>query len=93
MGMGNGKENGPVLSEALAWCRERGVEFFSFNGNPTQVSWTASPKCYAHIYVDDMAFGCPLVPGSEPGSRPVADWSVIGPAVLAMVQKHFAKAS
>lgn len=36
------------LSEAVEFCRRRGVEFWGVNHNPEQSSWTGSPKVYAH---------------------------------------------
>lgn len=81
------QECGPVLTQAVEFCRSRGVEFWSVNGNPQQSSWTQSPKCYAHIYVDDAAFGCPLREFPRSGSRPVVDWELVGPPVLAMLTK------
>jgi hypothetical protein len=80
---GVGPENGPVLTEAVEFCRRHGVEFHGVNENPLQFTWTQSPKAYAHVYVDDSAFGCPLAPASKPGLRPVVDWSAVGPAVYA----------
>ena len=74
------------LEEAVEFCREHGVEFDAVNCNPDQHSWSSSPKCYAHLYIDDAAFGCPLLP-PENGSRPMADWEVIGPAVLKMIKE------
>lgn len=81
------KENGPVLTEAVEWCRERGVEFWGVNGNPGQSSWTQSPKAYAHLYIDDAAFGCPLVESKKAGNRPHVDWSKVGPAVMEMLER------
>lgn len=78
---GEGKANGPVLSEAVEFCRQQGVEFFAINENPTQKSWTQSPKCYAHVYVDDAAAKCPLLASSKPGGRPMVDWSIVGPEI------------
>lgn len=83
---GDGKENGPVLTDAVEFCRARGVEFYAVNENPTQKSWTTSPKAYAEIFVDDAAIGCPLRPSPRAGGRPVVDWSVVGPAVMAKLQ-------
>jgi hypothetical protein len=85
---GDGKENGPVLSDAVNFCRDRGLEFFSVNGNPTQ-TWTKSPKAYAHVYVDDAAFGCPLRENPRCGGRPYVDWEKVGPAVLDLIRQHF----
>lgn len=72
------------LREAVEYCRQAGVEFFACNCNPTQGKWTQSPKAYAHVYIDDAAIGCPLI---EPdGRRPYADWSVIGPRVMEIIE-------
>jgi hypothetical protein len=75
------EDGGNYLNEAVEFCRSRGVEFWAHNMNPQQASWTASPKVYAHWYIDDAAFGCPLRPGPHPDSRPVVDWSVVGPEI------------
>jgi hypothetical protein len=83
---GTGKENGPVLTEAVEFCRRNGVEFFAVNENPQQASWTQSPKVYAHVYVDDAAHGCPLKENPRAGGRPMVDWSAVGPAVLARIE-------
>ena len=76
--------DGETLTQAVEWCRERGVEFWGVNRNPEQSSWTSSPKAYAQRYVDDSAFGCPLarVPGFN---RPCVDWAVVGPALLELL--------
>jgi hypothetical protein len=74
------------LSEAVEFCRGQGVEFDALNRNPTQDEWTSSPKAYAHVYIDDAAFGCPLTPPLN-GGRPTVDWSVVGPAVMELVRK------
>jgi len=74
--------NGDVLNQAVEFCREHGVEFAGHNVNPEQ-DWSSSPKAYAHVYIDDAAFGCPLVfPGKE---RPYVDWSVVGPGVEELI--------
>lgn len=69
------------LQHVVDFCRERGVEFWGVNQNPQQHTWTSSPKAYAHWYIDDAAWGCPLCPGPYPDSRLMVDWSVVGPAV------------
>ncbi len=76
----DGARHGTVLSEALSWLEEQGVILFAVNENPDQKDWSLSPKPFAHIYVDDSAFGCPLV---HPGGfvRPCVDWSRVGPVV------------
>lgn len=85
---GEGKENGPVLTDAVEFCRANGIEFHAVNGNPEQKSWTQSPKAYAHVYVDDAAFGCPIRPSMKMGNRPVVDWEIVGPAVLELIRQR-----
>lgn len=55
----DGPDDRKVLTAAVEYCRVRGIEFIAINENPTQHEWTTSPKCYAHLYVDDAAYGCP----------------------------------
>jgi hypothetical protein len=78
----DGREGGfNPLTEAVEYCRSAGIEFWAVNANPEQAEWTASPKAYAHIYIDDAAFGCPLKENPRADGRPFADWDKIGPAV------------
>jgi hypothetical protein len=67
--------SGPQLQEAVDYLTQNGVTLFGVNTNPTQHSWTDSPKVYAHVLVDDTAYGCPLVDGDT--ERPYVDWSKI----------------
>ncbi len=83
----DGQANGDVLTQAVEHCRANGVEFASVNENPSQASWTASPKMYCQLYIDDAAFGCPLVHPVN-GKRPFVDWRVVGPSVLQMIESY-----
>lgn len=74
--------NGSTLTEAVEFCQTNGIEFYGINENPTQRSWTTSPKAYAHVYIDDAAFGCPLIESKELGARMMVDWDKVGPAVM-----------
>lgn len=76
---------GERLAEAVAYCEKAGIEFWSINSNPEQTAWTDSPKCYAHIYIDDAAMGCPLI-AHPSGDSMVVDWK----KVSAIVMKHLA---
>jgi predicted mannosyl-3-phosphoglycerate phosphatase (HAD superfamily) len=67
-----------ALTEAVAYLESNGVVLFAVNENPAQSSWTTSPKAYAHLYIDDSAFGCPLV-HPRGFKRPCVDWSKVGP--------------
>jgi len=74
------------LSEAVELCREQGLEFWGVNTNPTQASWTNSPKCDAKLFIDDLAFGVPLVyPYQE---RAYVDWGIVGPKTLEMIHAY-----
>ena len=81
----DGQESGNVLTDAVAFCRNNGIEFDAVNESPEQKTWTTSPKCYAHVYIDDAAFGCPLRENPRSGGRPFVDWDVVGPVIAAMI--------
>jgi hypothetical protein len=76
--------SGRQLDEAVKFCRENDIEFYGVNTNPTQKRWTQSPKAYAHIYIDDAAYGCPLL--VSPLGRAYVDWSIVGPDVLERIK-------
>jgi len=78
-------ESGPVLSDAVAFCNEANIDFYGVNANPDQ-HWSKSPKAYAHVYIDDAAFGCPLRENPRAGGRPFVDWDEVGPKVLQMIK-------
>jgi len=80
--------SGAQLEEATKYIESHGIELFGVNENPEQDSWTKSPKAYAHIYIDDSAFGCPMI---EIDGIAMADWSKIGPAVLRRIREEAAK--
>ena len=50
-------EEYPVLTEAINWCKEKGLEFDAINQNiPGQKKLSGpSPKVMADIYIDDLA--------------------------------------
>ena len=66
-----------LLTDAINWFRERDIPLYGIQTNPTQKYWTASPKAYGELYIDDAALGCPLV-YPEDGSRPYVDWGKVG---------------
>jgi hypothetical protein len=66
------------LRDAVVYLEDNGIKLFGINTNPDQHSWTASPKAYGDIYVDDSAFGCPLV-HPKGFARPCVDWQIVGP--------------
>lgn len=68
--------SGHLLEEALEWLAEKGIKPYAVNENPSQSSWTKSPKVHADLYIDDCSLGCPLqfIDGVQ---RPAADWTKI----------------
>ena len=50
----DGKMMGSLLTDAVNYLRSEGVELFGVNKNPTQESWTSSPKAYGEIYIDTI---------------------------------------
>ena len=68
--------SGELLEPAIAWFRDRNIPLFGVNENPDQKKWTASPKVYADLYIDDSSLGCPLkfMDGER---RAVANWDGI----------------
>ena len=80
----DGAKHGDVLSEAVAYLKAHDVKLYAVNQNPDQIDWSLSPKAYAHIYIDDTAFGCPLIHPSG-FARQCVDWSRVGPAVESLL--------
>ncbi len=78
---------GPMLTDAVDFLETNGIKLYGINKNPDQDSWTESPKAYADIYIDDAAFGCPLI-RPKGFRRPCVDWEQVGPAVLELVLRQ-----
>lgn len=65
-------ESGEYLTQAVNWFKKREIPLYGINENPTQKSWTDSPKVYADLYIDDAALGCPL--HKEESGAIYVDW-------------------
>lgn len=70
----NTMRSGKELADAVKWFEDNNIPLYGANENPTQKSWTASPKVYAHLYIDDAALGCPLKIDPNVSGRPFVDW-------------------
>jgi hypothetical protein len=81
----DGGRHGDVLTDAVNYLQRNGIQLYGINKNPTQVHWTNSPKAYGQLYIDDAAFGCPLIQ-PEGFQRPCVDWEIVGPGVLKMLE-------
>jgi len=76
--------SGQTLEAAVDFLRGKDIQLYGINRNPEQDSWTSSPKAFAHVYVDDAAFGCPLT-HPRGFTHPCVDWTVVGPEVANML--------
>ena len=65
------------LADAVEWFRVNEIPLYGINLNPTQHTWTTSPKVYAAIYIDDAALGCPLIYPKDERQRPYVDWAAV----------------
>lgn len=68
-------ESGKYLTDAVKWFAANEIPLWGINSNPDQTSWTSSPKAYAQLYIDDAAFGAPLI--HPEGERPHLDWKAV----------------
>ena len=53
--------SGKYLDEAVEFLRDEGITLWGINSNPTQHKWSSSPKAHCDMFIDDKAFGCPLM--------------------------------
>jgi hypothetical protein len=65
---------GNFLDDAVDWFKKNDIPLYGIQENPTQESWTTSPKAYAHLYIDDAALCCPLLYNPENSDRPYVNW-------------------
>ena len=64
--------SGRNLDLAVNWFKKNDIPLHGINENPDQKTWTTSPKAYAHILIDDVALGCPLI--ENPNGPNYVDW-------------------
>jgi hypothetical protein len=68
---------GNYLQDSVDWFKERKIELYGIQRNPSQDSWTNSPKAYGQLIIDDAALGCPLVFDDNLSERPFVDWQAV----------------
>lgn len=71
------------LNDAVEYIESHGIKLFGVNKNPEQHTWTDSPKAYGQIYIDDAAWGCPLI--SKANCRPYVNWHFVGPQIVKLL--------
>ena len=55
---------------------------YGIQKNPTQESWTNSPKAYGHLIIDDTALGAPLIYNPAISDRYFIDWKGVRELLL-----------
>jgi hypothetical protein len=66
---------GAFLQDAVDWFKKNDIPLYGIQTNPTQHTWTSSPKAYGQMIIDDTALGCPLERYSH--KRPYVDWEEV----------------
>lgn len=79
--------SGESLDAAIKWFNDNEIPLFGIQSNPTQSTWTSSPKVYAKIYIDDAALGAPLI--YPEGQRPFVDWKSVRQMLLPNNTRNF----
>jgi hypothetical protein len=70
-------ESGNYLTDAVNWFKQRNIPLYGIQTNPTQHTWTTSPKAYCNQYIDDSGLGCPLKFDRTLSQRPFVDWQKV----------------
>ncbi len=65
------------LTDAVNWFKQNDIPLYGIQTNPTQFTWTTSPKAYCHLYIDDAGLGCPLTFNQYISSRPFVNWTEV----------------
>lgn len=68
-------KGGKYLTEAVNWFKENEIPLYGIQTNPTQHTWTTSPKAYGQIIIDDSSIGCPLI--YPENGRPYVCWKAV----------------
>ena len=69
--------HGQELKDAENWFKDNNIPLYASQINPSQKFWTKSNKCYANVYLDDAALGCPLIHPEGEDARPYVDWNKV----------------
>ena len=66
-------EPGDYLTQAVNWFKENNIPLYGIQTNPTQHTWTTSPKAYGQLIIDDTCLGIPLKSDTTLTDRPFVD--------------------
>ena len=73
--------SGLYLDDAVRWFKHKEIALWGIQYNPEQSTWSQSNKCYANLYIDDAAFGCPVIYPPD-FARPCVDWQKVRAVLL-----------
>ena len=79
--------DGKMLEEAHNYLIKNSVKLFGVNDNPEQHEWNNSRKVHADLFIDDRAFGCPLIKFKHFQSW-VVNWKIVEPKVLRVLNEN-----
>jgi len=68
---------GNFLTQAVNWFKDNDIELYGVQTNPTQGSWTTSPKPHCHIFIDDCGIFMPLIYDPLISKRAFVCWKSI----------------
>jgi len=68
---------GNYLDDAVNWFKNKGIDLYGIQRNPTQDDWTSSPKADCQLFIDDAALGCPLITNYDISNLPFVDWNEV----------------
>lgn len=75
-------QSGDYLDDAVEWFKSNNIPLYGINVNPSQISWTNSPKAYGQLYIDDAALGAPLKFDINISERPFIDWEKVNEMLI-----------
>lgn len=61
------------LEDAIQWFKNKNINLYAINENPTQKDWTTSNKIHGDISIDDINLGIPTK-YNEKLQRKYVDW-------------------
>jgi|AntRauMFilla1563_2_1112583.scaffolds.fasta_scaffold08170_6 hypothetical protein len=62
------------LQDAVNWFATNGIPLYGIQTNPTQHTWTNSPKPHGDLIIDDTAIGIPLIYDPKISKGVFVDW-------------------
>ena len=65
------------LQDAIDWFKKNDIPLYGIQTNPTQHTWTNSPKSYAQLMIDDSSIFAPLIFDETISNRPFIDWAKV----------------